>query len=93
MSEAEFLQQSERLQEVQERFLQGVETLLPSQDTEVAKEMTNPQPWPLLDEAALHGLAGEVVRLIEPHTEADPVALLASFLADRKSTRLNSSHT
>lgn len=36
----------------------------------------------ILDEAAYHGLAGEVVRLIEPHTEADPVALLASFLAE-----------
>lgn len=38
--------------------------------------------WPTLNEAALHGLAGDVVRLIEPHTEADPVALLASFLAE-----------
>jgi len=38
--------------------------------------------WPPLDEAALHGLAGEVVRLIEPHTEADPVSLLLSFLSE-----------
>lgn len=38
--------------------------------------------WPVLEEAALHGLAGEVVRLIEPHTEADPVALLVSFLSE-----------
>lgn len=38
--------------------------------------------WPVLDDAALHGLAGEVVRLIEPHTEADPVALLVSFLSE-----------
>lgn len=38
--------------------------------------------WPLFDDAALHGLAGEVVRLIEPHTEADPVALLVSFLSE-----------
>lgn len=38
--------------------------------------------WPTLDPAAFHGLAGEVVRLIEPHTEADPVALLVSFLAE-----------
>lgn len=37
---------------------------------------------PVLGEAAYHGLAGEVVRLIGPHTEADPVALLASFLAE-----------
>lgn len=37
-------------------------------------------PWPTLDPLALHGLAGEVVSLIEPHTESDPVALLVSFL-------------
>jgi len=36
----------------------------------------------MLDDAALHGLAGEAVRLIEPHTEADPVALLVSFLSE-----------
>lgn len=37
--------------------------------------------WPLLDPAALYGLAGDVVRTIEPHSEADPAALLVSFLA------------
>lgn len=37
--------------------------------------------WPdPLDEAALHGLAGEVVRAIEPHTEADPAGLLIQLL-------------
>ncbi|MDI3465643.1 MAG: hypothetical protein OJF50_004464 [Nitrospira sp.] len=39
-------------------------------------------PWPKLGETPLHGLAGEVIRLIEPHTEADPVALLVSFLSE-----------
>lgn len=38
--------------------------------------------WPALDAAALHGLAGEAVRLLSPHTEADEVALLVSFLAE-----------
>ncbi|MEJ7873117.1 MAG: hypothetical protein WKF67_12740, partial [Rubrobacteraceae bacterium] len=38
-------------------------------------------PWPRLDEAALHGLPGDVVRAFEPHTEADPVAVLANLLA------------
>lgn len=38
--------------------------------------------WPVLDNAASHGLAGDVVRLIEPHTEADPIALLVSFLSE-----------
>lgn len=38
-----------------------------------------PRPKPL-DCAALHGLAGDVVRLLAPHTEADPVAILLQFL-------------
>src|SRR5262249_16232659 len=40
------------------------------------------EQWPMLNVAALHGPAGDVVELFEPHTEADPVALLASFLAE-----------
>jgi hypothetical protein len=38
-------------------------------------------PWP--DPPAVeayYGLAGDIVRAIEPHTESDPVALLAQFL-------------
>ena len=38
------------------------------------------RPWPVMDQAAYQGLAGEVVRTIEPHTEADPVAILIQFL-------------
>ncbi len=37
-------------------------------------------PQPLAPEG-LHGLAGDFVRVIEPHTEADPAALLVQFLA------------
>jgi hypothetical protein len=37
--------------------------------------------WPTIDAAAYYGLAGEVVRTIEPHSEADPAALLIQFLA------------
>lgn len=37
--------------------------------------------WPApVNEAAFHGLAGRVVRAIEPHSEADPVALLVQCL-------------
>ncbi len=36
--------------------------------------------WPKLDETALYGLAGDIVRTIEPQTEADPVAVLAQLL-------------
>lgn len=39
-----------------------------------------PAPWPVLDDDAYHGLAGEIVRMIEPETESDPVAILAGFL-------------
>ncbi|MBA2453560.1 MAG: DUF3987 domain-containing protein [Chloroflexia bacterium] len=35
---------------------------------------------PVMDTAAFHGLAGDVVRAIHPTTEADPVAVLATFL-------------
>ena len=31
-------------------------------------------------EDAFHGLAGEFLRIVEPHTEADPAAVLAQFL-------------
>lgn len=38
--------------------------------------------WPApLDAAALHGLAGDIVRTLEPHTESDPAAILVQFLA------------
>ncbi len=35
---------------------------------------------PELDPAALWGLPGDFVQLVEPHTEADPAALLAQFI-------------
>jgi hypothetical protein len=39
------------------------------------------QGWPVpLEKEALHGPAGDFVRLVEPHTEADPAALLTQFL-------------
>jgi hypothetical protein len=40
-----------------------------------------PEEPPTLREPALHGLAGEVVRALAPHSEADPAALLLQFLA------------
>lgn len=46
-----------------------------------------PPGWPdPLDAAALHGLAGEIVRTIEPHTEADLAALLVQLLTCYGST-------
>ena len=38
-------------------------------------------PWPApLRDAAYHGVVGEFTRLIEPHTESDPAALLLQLL-------------
>jgi hypothetical protein len=37
--------------------------------------------WPVMGQAAFHGLAGEIVRALEPQTEADKVGLPLSFLA------------
>lgn len=37
--------------------------------------------WPQLSNAVKHGLAGEFLRLVDPHTEADPAALLFQFLS------------
>lgn len=38
--------------------------------------------WPVLGAEALYGLAGEIVAVLEPHTEADPAALLVSLLVE-----------
>jgi hypothetical protein len=45
-----------------------------------AQPGTSGGAWPVLDSAALHGLAGNVVNTILPHTESDPVGLLLQFL-------------
>ncbi|MFN8664588.1 MAG: hypothetical protein U0075_22095 [Thermomicrobiales bacterium] len=52
-------------------------------ESEPASASPTHQPaddWPVLDPAALHGLAGEIVRALEPHTESDPVAILMETL-------------
>jgi len=36
--------------------------------------------WPKRPPEAFHGLAGDIVAAIEPHTESDPTAILAQFL-------------
>jgi hypothetical protein len=43
--------------------------------------LSDPLAWPVLDEEAFCGLPGDIVKAIEPHTEADSVAVLASLLA------------
>jgi len=51
-----------------------------SSDSFDSSNGARPASWPQLGQAALHGLAGEVVCTLAPHTEADPVALLLTFL-------------
>ncbi|MBE0448816.1 MAG: DUF3987 domain-containing protein [Actinobacteria bacterium] len=48
-------------------------------DANVAN-VANVAAWPTLSDTVLHGLAGDIVRAIEPHTEADPAAILISIL-------------
>jgi Protein of unknown function (DUF3987) len=38
------------------------------------------QAWPTMADAAYYGLAGEIVRTIDPYCEGDPVAVLAHVL-------------
>ena len=37
-------------------------------------------PWPVIDQDAYHGLAGEFVKALAPHTEADLAGVLIQFL-------------
>ena len=47
----------------------------------IKKTLPVPSGWPERpDAAAYHGLAGEIVMAIAPHTEADPVAVLVQLL-------------
>lgn len=50
-------------------------------ETVVAPNDPAKRSFPVLSETAYHGLPGEIVRLIEPHTEADNAALLVQLLA------------
>jgi hypothetical protein len=38
------------------------------------------KPWPECHPAAFHGVVGKIVKVIEPQTESDPVALLVQLL-------------
>jgi hypothetical protein len=54
---------------------------------ELENAATEPEPgerrlaWPTIREEAYHGLAGRVVSTLDPHTEADPRAVLFTFLS------------
>jgi hypothetical protein len=68
------------------RVLEGDAMLLEKAEAmpqaETAPEDPDGARWPEpLAAEAFHGLAGEIVRAIEPHSEADPAGLLIQFLA------------
>ena len=46
-----------------------------------ASFVTEPAPWPVLAGEARYGLLGNILETVDPHTEADPVAVLANLLA------------
>ena len=58
-------------------ILDNAKTVLPDELTD--NEADN-NSWPTLADETYYGLAGDIVRIIEPHTEADPAALLIQFL-------------
>lgn len=71
----------EEAEEAMEAFWAEVGAYLDGGAVLVEHERTAPSDdWPVMDEAAFYGLAGQVVRTISPHSEADPVALLLDFL-------------
>jgi hypothetical protein len=64
-----------------DRFLESGEPL-PEAGVALPNRPEGSSGWPSpMDPAAFHGLAGEAVRVIEPHTEADPAAVLVHLLA------------
>ena len=46
----------------------------------LGQPVTKSEPWPTLADEALHGIAGEIVKAIDPYTEADQVAVLLNVL-------------
>jgi hypothetical protein len=48
--------------------------------SETLESAEKSKQWPVLDVAALHGIAGEIVRAIEPSTESASVAILIQLL-------------
>jgi hypothetical protein len=65
-------------------LLKTIEARLAKNETQANSVNSPPseREWPQpLAEHAFQGIAGELVRAIEPHTEADPAALLFQFLS------------
>lgn len=83
---AEGLHLPEEFTQEQEEQLRSAEFQEPYAGEEPEPPVAHPPgsfapPPPALDGAALHGVAGFLVRTLAPHTEADPAAVLLQFLA------------
>src|SRR5215467_9999596 len=61
-------------------FSDAFDEVIDEPRTDAGNATPEHDPWPTLDEAAYHGIVGEVVKTILPHTESDPAALLAQTL-------------
>ena len=72
--------------QIPRKFLRGISDDFDKDSCGEEAPQTNSSPtshsseWPTIAEEAFHGLAGEIVHTIRPHTEADPVALLIQLL-------------
>ncbi|ULA61730.1 MAG: hypothetical protein LZF60_360077 [Nitrospira sp.] len=70
---------------VRKRFLTGVASLVPVPAPKASSDLLCREAyssrWPELDPLAVRGILGELVLAIEPHSEADPAALLIQSLA------------
>jgi hypothetical protein len=63
---------------IEEAFSEGIQENESEKDFEETEIKIKSLPVP--DKKCFYGLAGEFVRLVEPHTESSPIALLAQFL-------------
>src|SRR5262245_5706357 len=75
-----------------ERRIRGEPASNQSSDAATPLPQSNVPAWPTMGDDSYHGLAGDVVREIEPYTEADPVAILIQFLTCAGSIIGNRAH-
>ena len=59
------------------RMVEGAEKFAPPDHGETGEASRS---YPVMNDAAYIGLAGEITSMIAPHTESDPVAILLTFL-------------
>jgi Domain of unknown function (DUF3854) len=57
-----------------------VEDLLEASEEFMGLEARDPE-WPVLEEEAFHGLVGDILRTMQPNTEADPAAPLGMLVS------------